>query len=193
MARPAGRIEGVEIVGLAIVSDDGMIADANGVQPPSLLVEADQQFFRRALDEADVIVHGRYSADGGPGADRRKRIVLTRPPNAVARDPANPLAVRWNPAVAGFAEALALIEPPRRRIAVIGGTDVFGLFLELGYDVFELSRVASVRLPGGRPVFPGIPAHNPEELLLRHGLQAESSRILDAPAGLTLTTWRRHN
>ena len=45
MARP-DRIEG-----LAIVSSDGMIADARGVQPDALKLEADQRFFH-ALKEA---------------------------------------------------------------------------------------------------------------------------------------------
>jgi dihydrofolate reductase len=193
MAEPARSIDGIEIAGLAIVSDDGMIADAHGAQPPSLLLEADQRFFRGMLDEADVIVHGRYSAEGGPGADRRRRIVLSRRPAAVERDPANPLAVLWNPSGAALHDALAAIAPPRRRLAVIGGTDVFGAFLEIGYDFFYLSRASRVRLPGGRPVFPGIPPHSPEELLSRHGLGPQSSRVLDAAAGLTLTTWRRHN
>ena len=40
MPRP-DRIEG-----LAIVSVEGMIADADGIQPPSLKLEADQKFFQ---------------------------------------------------------------------------------------------------------------------------------------------------
>ncbi len=193
MAEPARRDGGAEIVGLAIVSNDGMIADAQGVQPPSLLLEADQRFFRATLDAADVVVHGRHSAEGGPGSERRRRIVLSRSPAAVQRDPENPNAVLWNPAGAALGEALAAIGPPVRSVAVIGGTEVFGLFLGLGYDTFHLTRVADIRLPGGRPLFPGIPASSAEELLRRHGLKPEPDRILDASAALTLTTWRRHN
>ena len=47
MARP-DRIEG-----LAIVSADGMIADARGVQPDALKLEADQRFFHGMLDAGD--------------------------------------------------------------------------------------------------------------------------------------------
>jgi dihydrofolate reductase len=193
MAEPAQASDGIEIAGIAIVSDDGMIADAQGIQPPSLLLEADQRFLRTTLDAADVIVHGRHSVEGGPGSERRRRIVLTHRCAAVERDPANPLAVLWNPKGAALNEALSMLGPPHRRIAVIGGTSVFGMFLELGYDVFHLSRAARVRLPGGRPVFPGVPANSPEDLLIRHGLRAESSRVLDVSAALELTTWRRHN
>ena len=59
MARP-DRIEG-----LAIVSADGMIADAAGVQPDALKLEADQRFFHERLRAADVLVHGRNSGEGG--------------------------------------------------------------------------------------------------------------------------------
>ena len=38
------------------------------------------------------------------------------------------------------------------------------------YDVFYLSRAPDVRLPGGRPVFPDVPARVPEEVLVSHGL-----------------------
>ena len=76
-------------------------------------------------------------------------------------------------------------------LVVIGGTDVFGLFLELGYDAFHLSRAGHAQLPGGRPVFPGIPPSTPEELLSRHSLKPDPMRVLDRPGGLTLVTWRR--
>ena len=72
MARP-DRIEG-----LAIVSADGMIADASGVQPDALKLEADQRFFHAMLDEADALVHGRNSGEGGPHMARRRRLILTR-------------------------------------------------------------------------------------------------------------------
>ena len=39
-------------IGYAIVSDDGMLADAFGQIPPSLVVPADQDFFMRGLDAA---------------------------------------------------------------------------------------------------------------------------------------------
>jgi hypothetical protein len=76
-------------------------------------------------------------------------------------------------------------------LAVIGGTEPYGLFLELGYDAFHLSTASHARLPGGRPLFPGIPPHTPEELLTRHGLNPEPMQVLDASRGLSLVTWRK--
>ncbi len=185
------RIDGLVIEGLAIVSADGMIANAAGVQPDTLKLEADQRFFHDHLRAADVLVHGRHSGEGGPEAARRRRIVLTRRVDGAVRDPANANAVLWNPAGASFEQAWARLGVPGGRAAIIGGTEVFGLFLERGYHIFHLSRAAGVELPGGRPVFPGAPERSPEELLASHGLQPEATRVLDRSAGLTLTTWRR--
>jgi dihydrofolate reductase len=184
MARP-DRIEG-----LAIVSADGMIADDRGVQPDALKIEADQRFFFASLDRATALAHGRHSGEGGPGFARRRRLILTRAIPAVARDPQNDRAVLWNPAGADLGQAWGMLGLSGGLLAVIGGTEVFGLFLERGYDEFHLSRADRAELSGGRPVFPGIPPLTPEHLLSRHGLKPDPVRILDASAGLTLTTWR---
>jgi hypothetical protein len=185
MARP-DRIEG-----LAIVSADGMIADSRGVQPEALKLEADQRFFFDTLDQATALAHGRHSGEGGPGAPRRRRLILTRRVPGIATDAQGDNAVLWNPAGASLDEAWQALGLSGGTLAVIGGTEPFGLFLELGYHAFHLSRAAHARLPGGRPVFPGVPARSPEELLAAHGLKPEPTRVLDPSAGLTLTTWRR--
>ena len=184
MSRP-DRIEG-----LAIVSADDMIADAAGNQPPALTIEADQRHFMAATAAADVLAHGRYSGDAGPGAASRPRIVLTRSIAGVERDPRRQRRVLWNPAGAALDEAWDALGE-RGVLVVIGGTEVFGLFLELGYDAFHLSRAGHVRLPGGRPVFPGIPPRNADDLLAGHGLKPGPTRSLDAAAALTLVTWTR--
>jgi hypothetical protein len=75
-------------------------------------------------------------------------------------------------------------------IGVIGGTDVFGLFLDR-YDTFFLTRAPGVQIPGGRAVFPEVPAHSPEEVLAKHGLTKASNRVLDAKHWLELMTWSR--
>jgi dihydrofolate reductase len=185
MARP-DRIEG-----LAIVSADGMIADARGIQPESLKLEADQRFFHAMLDRATALVHGRNSGEGGPHMARRRRLILTRAVKNLASDPLNGGTVYWNPAGATLDQAWDALGLCGGVLAVIGGTEPFGLFLELGYDAFHLTRAAHARLPGGRPVFPGVPADTPEALLTRHGLKPEPVQVLDEKAGLTLVTWRR--
>ena len=79
---------------------------------------------------------------------------------------------------------------PEGSIGVIGGAEVFGLFLDR-YDVFYLSRAPAVRLPGGRLVFPEVPARTPEEVLARHGLEPRQKRILDAEKAVAVVEWYR--
>src|ERR1700681_3216 len=127
------------IEGYAIVSEDGMLANAAGIMPNSLKFEADQHFFERGLDGVDVVVHGRHSHERQPCSYLRRRLILTRQVPAIAADPSNEKAVLWNPAGASFEQALALLGTPDGSVGIIGGTDVFGIFLDR-YDVFTLSR-----------------------------------------------------
>jgi len=179
------------IEGYVIVSADGMIADAKGVMPDSLKNAADQRFFQAALDRAVVIVHGRHSHEGGPRAAQRKRIILTRQIAAIAPDPAHPNSLLWNPLGASLDQALAQLGVGDGAIAVIGGTDVFSLFLPR-YDAFHLSRAANATIPGGLPVFAEVgPNATPEQVLARHGLRPGPRRDLDADAGVSVVTWER--
>jgi dihydrofolate reductase len=180
----------LRVVGYAIVSADGMIADAAGRMPSSIMNEADQAFFSQGLDEADIVVHGRHSQEQQPQAPRRQRLVLTRRVAALGPHPGNPKARLWNPDGATIEAACEALGVLQGEIAVIGGTDVFGLFLPR-FDTFHLTRAERAKLPGGRPVFPGIPPHTPEELLYQQGLRPCPARVLDETAGVTLHTWRR--
>jgi hypothetical protein len=185
MTVPALRIEGY-----VIVSVDGMLASADGVMPDELKFEGDQQFFTAALDRADLIVHGRHSGEGQPNSPRRTRIVLTRKIVAVATDPSNPRATLWNPAGAPFEAACDHAGVRSGSVAIIGGPAVFAMFLDR-YDTFFLSQALRVRLPGGKPCFPGVPLDSPQDILARHGLRAGDARILDAANGVRVTPWRR--
>ncbi len=177
-------------VGFAIVSADGMLANAQGVMPQKLYFEADQVYFENALDHFDVMVHGRNSQENHRNSPSRRRVIATRRIADVATDPLNPKAVLWNPNGAPLEHALDLLGPPNARIAIIGGTDVFGLFLPL-YDEFHLTKANGVHLPGGRPVFPGIPPRTPEELLAQSGMKERDRQVLDAANQLSLLTWVR--
>src|ERR1043165_4322841 len=123
MARP-DRIEG-----LAIVPADGMIANARGIQPAALKLEADQRFFHAKLDEATALAHGRNSGEGGPHMALRRRLILTRAIAGLARDRQNGTARHGNPAGAGLERAWAALGLPGGSLHVIGGPEPFGLFL----------------------------------------------------------------
>jgi dihydrofolate reductase len=179
------------IEGFVIVSADGMIADANGVMPPSIKNDADQAFFQDSLDQAAVLVQGRHSHEGGPHAARRKRLVLTRQIAATAPYPARPHALSWNPLGATLEQALDELGVGDGTIAIIGGTEVFSMFLPR-YDRFHLSRAPHARIPGGRPAFDEIgPNATAEDVLLRHGLKPGPRRELDPAAGVSVMEWSR--
>src|SRR5664280_2427532 len=139
MPRPR-RIEGY-----AIVSEDGMLANAAGIMPDQL---------------------------------------------KFAADPSNEKALFWNPGGASFEQALTALGLRDSSVGVIGGTDVFGMFLDR-YDVFYLSRAPGVRVPDGRPVFPGVPARTPEEVLASHGLDPGKRQVLDPAKGVAVVSWHR--
>jgi dihydrofolate reductase len=179
------------IEGYVIVSADGMIADAMGEMPDSIRNAADQHYFQDGLDHAAAIVQGRHSHEGGPRAAQRKRLVVTRQVAAIAPDPADPNALLWNPLGANLDAALARLGVRDGTIAVIGGRDVFSLFLPL-YDAFHLSHATKAKIPGGLAVFTEVgPNATPEDVLARHGLRPGPRRDLDAEAGVSVVTWQR--
>jgi hypothetical protein len=173
-----------------IAAADGMLADASGVQPASLHFEADQRHFEEGLDRADVVVNGRHSNEAQPNSMRRRRLVVTRQVPGLALDPDNPNAQFWNPAGSSLETACAALGLSSGTVAVIGGPQVFALFLKLGYDCFHLSRAVTVRLPGGSPVFGREKfGGDPDAALTAAGLKPGPTRWLDE--GLTLTDWAR--
>ena len=185
-------VEGLTIAGLAIVSDDGMLADSSGVMPPALLVDADQAFLSDSLDRAAILVHGRNSHEGQPSSPQRRRLITTRGVVTTAPIPGDPNALLWNPAGISLERAAAQIGVHSGTAAILGGTEVYGLFLPR-YDIFHLSRRPGLRLPGGRAVFPGVPERTPEDILSAHGLVPGPRRMLDDATGASVTEWRRES
>jgi dihydrofolate reductase len=176
--------------GCAIVSADGMLADASGNQPPELIVEADKSFFAKKLDSSDLIVHGRNSHEGQRNSPNRKRVYATRRIAAIEPHASNPNAVRWNPARASIEDAADHLGVHSGTVAVIGGTEVFDFFLDR-YDVFWLTVARRAHLPGGVPVFSGVPQATPDDILRRHGLTPAETSVLDAERDVALIKWAR--
>lgn len=178
------------IEGYAIVSEDGMLADAQGVMPAALKFEADHRFFEAGLDACDLVVHGRHSREEHAHSATRRRLIVTRRTPGLEAATTSPQVFYWNPAGMPFEDALKAFAQPVTRAGVIGGTEVFGLFLRRT-DVFYLTRGPRVRLEGGRPVFPGVPALTPEQVLGGAGLVAGEPLVLDAANGIAVVAWRR--
>jgi len=180
----------LRIEGYVIISADGMLANSSHVMPETLKFEGDQIFFNAALDVADIVVHGRNSFEDQPNSPRRSRIIVTRSVVSLAPHPDNPKATLWNPAGASFEQACDRAAFRSGTAAVIGGPSVFAEFFGR-YDTFWLSQAPLVRLPGGIPVFPGVPQRSPEDVLRTSGLQACGKRVLDEKARVTVTAWQK--
>jgi dihydrofolate reductase len=178
------------IEGFAIVSADGMLAGADGVMPPELFIEGDQAFFERGLDQTAAVIHGRNSQEEQPHSAERRRLIATRSVAKLTPHPSNPKAVLWNPATTPFEDGLRALGVPNGEIGIIGGTDIFGLFLPR-YDLFHLSRAGQVRLPGGIPVFPQVPAQSAQDVLRQSGLEPGPAHVFDEDKDASVVSWRR--
>lgn len=178
------------VEGYVIVSANGMLADVRHVMPDSLKFPEDQAFFQDALDQSDLIVHGRHSHEQQPRSDERTRLVLTRQIEALAPDPEFPNATLWNPDGVSFDKACERAGVTSGSAAIIGGPAVYALFLDR-YNAFWLSQAHGVAIEGGLGVFPQVPEFTPQQILASHGLTARETRVLDAAESLDLTVWRR--
>jgi dihydrofolate reductase len=182
MKRP--RIEGY-----AVISKEGMIATSDGKFPDAIKIPADHEFYQSSVDRASAVANGRHSAEGGPKEEQRRRIVLTRRVDLITPDPDNPNAILWNPATAPFDEVWAKLGIDGGVLAVVGGTDTFGLFLNIGYDAFFLTRT-DASVPRGRPVFPGVgKTMTAEEVMTKAGLVLKGTRMLDASVNCRVEEW----
>ena len=179
------------IEGYAIVSREGMIAEADGSFPKAIEIPADQKHYQDSLRKAGAVVNGKHSAEGGALEAARKRLILSRKVDGVAPHPTKANAMLWNPKGATFEEAWAKLGA-EGIAAVVGGTDVFGLFLdEIGYDTFYLTQ-AEAKVPDGRPVFPGVgKGLTAQEALRRRGYTLGKTRLLDEVTNTVLEEWSR--
>jgi hypothetical protein len=174
----------VLVEGHAIVSADGMIADAHGELPEALRNDADWKIFQAALDRAALVVLGRIGHLRHPNPKRR-RLVLTRSVVDLQPDPRDPQASYWNPAGLGITEVLGRLGIAEGTVAVTGGTGTFDLFLPW-YDRFLLSEVRGLELPDGTPCFS---KGHPRFALPGAGLEARDMEMI-AP-GVVQTNWVR--
>jgi hypothetical protein len=180
---------GYRVEGHAIVSADDRIAGADGLTPAALNNAADWARFQAALDAAAIVVLGRKSHTANPNRHNRPRLVVSSSSSGIER---RSDAWWWNPAGVSFADALAVAAPGGGIVAVPGGRMIFDLFLDIGFDAFDLSRAERVRLPDGIPIFSAVAnGKTADAVLAAHGLVANRHKTLDEAAGVTLTLWRR--
>ena len=97
-------------------------------------------------------------------------------------------AMRTPPA--GTVPRERIVQNPALTQGRVGGTDVFGLFLSIGYQAFYLTRT-DVSIPRGRPVFPGVGTRGatPEEVMKKNGLVLRDTRMLDPSINCRVEEW----
>lgn len=176
----------VRFIGHAIVSADGMIADADGRMPPELRNGADWRRFQAALDRSVLVVLGHLGHRHHPNPGRR-RLVLTRSVERLSSPAGEPLVTLWNPAGVAIDEVLQHLRIAEGDIAVTGGTGTFDHFLPR-YDAFALSEVHKSIVPGGRPCFA---SGHPRTVLAAAGLVPAETEAIDWDHCVTETIWRR--
>ena len=81
------------IEGYAIVSEDGMLANAAGIMPDSLKFEADRQFFERTSSTGSMWWYMGATHEQQPRSYLRRRLILTRQVPSIAADPSTKCAV----------------------------------------------------------------------------------------------------
>jgi dihydrofolate reductase len=172
----------MEIVGHAIVSADGRIADHTHRMPEALRNDADWARFQRALDRAAIVVLGRLGHEAHANPGRRRLVVTSR----VQRlEPVDELVTLWNPAGVDFRDVANELGLADATVAVAGGQQVFDLFLGR-FTQFDLVTVDAVLLPDGVPCFLG---GWPDEVLPLAGMRVVAREVLDP--GVRLEVWRR--
>lgn len=174
----------IEIIGHAIVSADGMIADRSRRMPPALRNDADWRRFQAALDRSVLVVLGRLGHELHPNPGRKRLVVTSRVP-WLERDPADDNSMLWNPDGISWHRVLAGLNIADGAIAVTGGQRVFDLFLP-GFTSFDLVTVAELTIPDGVPCFS---TGRPWDVLAGSGMRAGPPEELDK--GVSLTTWSR--
>ena len=180
----------IEIHGYALISDDNMIAAADGLTPPILRNEKDWEYYQNALARSDLIVFGRRSHEAEPNLRRDRRVVISR---SVARFERGEDAWWWNPETYPWSAVIEELLPAGGEVAAPGGQSVFDLFLQIGYSAFHLSRKRGITLPGGHTVFSACATgRSAEDVLSDAGLHVRERIPLDPEDGVEMNVWRRN-
>lgn len=184
------EMQAYRIHGHAIVSADGMIADATGTMPAALRNDADWAHFQTQLDLSQLVLVGRGSHEAAPSTGRRRRVVMSRSTTGLEQRDG---VWWWNPGAVSLPHLLNRLLPDGGCVAVPGGQAVFDLLAGWrAFDEFHLSCALGVQLPGGHPAFSAQGAgHTLAEVLRQQGLGPGPALTLDEQAGVVLQVWSR--
>jgi hypothetical protein len=180
------------IVGHAIVSADGFIADVEGKMPKPLMIKADWDRFQAELDASDVTLLGRLGHEAHPNFKLRRRLVLTSSVEGLLEGEDVKGRVDFlNPSGLSLRNALDHLFPNGARVAVVGGTKVFDHVLStIGFDVFDLVVANEVQLGAGNPCFSN-QGTSPQEFLNANGYHQQTPEMLDAERDVVLIAFHK--
>lgn len=85
------------VLGYAIISEDGMVANSHG-QMPSMVIPEDQEFLSEQSDRSSIFVHGRNSHENHPTSGQRKRLIVSGSVRSLETCDTYPNAFYWDPA-----------------------------------------------------------------------------------------------
>lgn len=175
------------IIGHAIVSADGFIADSEGRMPKPLMIDADWQRFQAELDASDVTLLGRLGHEAHPNVKLRRRLVLTSGVAGLQEGEDIKGRVDFlNPNAMPLEKALDHLFLKGARVAVVGGTKVFDHVLETtGFDVFDLVVANDVLLGAGNPCF-SKQKGDPRRFLTANDYREQAQEVLDRERNVTL-------
>ncbi len=181
----------IRLIGYAIVSADGLIADAQGAMPATLRFDADWLYFQDALRVADLVLLGRRTHEAAPNPRRLRRLVVSRQVTGLTQQ--DEVTHVWNPAQRQLADVLAELLGQDGTVAVAGGTAVYDLARAgPGYHAFHLSIAHQVVIGAGRPLFSDLADLEAIHLdLVRRGLSRVQRSWLDRAAALELVVYER--
>lgn len=139
----------VKISLLAVLSEDGFMAQYSGHAPSSWASKEEQDYFFGRMDGMDWSFMGRNTHEAAFREDR-KRVVFS---NQVPRYEWRSDCHLWvNPQAVSYTQILDIIQPTGE-CALLGGTRVHDWFLAAGQiDVIELS-FEPISLGAGLPLF----------------------------------------
>lgn len=172
----------IEIVGHAVVSADGRIADHNRQMPDALRNDKDWSRFQAALDAAALVVLGRLGHEAHPNPGRRRLVATSRVERLERIDD---LVTLWNPAGMEFREVAAELGINEGVVAVTGGQQVFDHFARK-FTRFDLVTVDGALIPDGVACFS---SGWPDEVLAQSGLRVVQRETLDP--GVRLDVWKK--
>ena len=139
------------ILGLAIVSQNDCIADAQGNMPEALRNDADWALFQSELDKASLTVLGRLGHEAHGNAKQRRRMIVSSSSSGLEE---RADGWWWNPMLLDWPTAVARAAPRRRRDRRAGRAGrVRPVLAAWIRPVSPYTGATGIEIPGGRPLF----------------------------------------